>query len=452
MALFGSGIPKEIKKFQKQLSKDPDNARLHVKIGDLWLKENKKDDAIESYRKALDCYVKDGYPLKAIAVTKIILKIDPDMGDLQELLGDLYRKAGFSDDPGSTQPVDAQKIKDAAKEELGMEFPSDVPVDAPSDPPMEIELQELPAEQVMPEEFGNVQIETEAPVEQVQQPGPKPVKTPLFSDLNEAEFIQVVQKLRQSIVEKKDFVCREGDEGDSIYIIVSGRVRVIKTDSDGNEIVLTKLGEGEFFGEFGYFLNAKRTASVMAETETELLEIVKDEFDELIMDFPNMADVLDELFRERMMDNIMALSPLFSKFNSNERKDIRDRFSLKLVHEGEYIVTQGELSNSLFIIKDGVVDVVIEQEGEESQVVTSMSQGDFFGEVSAITGVPRTASVVARTDTEVMELTKDAFDETLMDYPKMVDILQEYARERVDDILIYFEFISKADEIREGLI
>ena len=51
-----------------------------------------------------------------------------------------------------------------------------------------------------------------------------------------------------------------------------------------------------------------------------------------------------------------------------------------------------------------------------------------------------------------MELTKENFDEILMDYPQMVDILQEYARERVEDILVYFEFISKADEIREGLI
>jgi CRP/FNR family cyclic AMP-dependent transcriptional regulator len=69
-----------------------------------------------------------------------------------------------------------------------------------------------------------------------------------------------------------------GDATDSMYIVLSGRLKVMMSDSEGKEVILAILGPGEFFGEMGLIDDSPRSASVVAMESCELLSVTKRDF------------------------------------------------------------------------------------------------------------------------------------------------------------------------------
>ncbi|HET7765859.1 MAG TPA: cyclic nucleotide-binding domain-containing protein [Burkholderiales bacterium] len=89
-------------------------------------------------------------------------------------------------------------------------------------------------------------------------------------------------------VPKNTVVVSEGDRTDSLYIIVSGRVKIYVTDKKGKEIVLNESGPGEYFGEM-VLDEGPRSASVMALEPTQFLVIPKEDFRDFVAKSPEFA-------------------------------------------------------------------------------------------------------------------------------------------------------------------
>lgn len=90
-------------------------------------------------------------------------------------------------------------------------------------------------------------------------------------------------------VPSKTVVIHAGDEPDTLYFIVEGSVAVVIEDEDGNEIVVTYLNRGEFFGEMGMFIQeSRRSAWVRTRTECKLAEIHYDKFNRLAHEDPDL--------------------------------------------------------------------------------------------------------------------------------------------------------------------
>jgi len=87
-------------------------------------------------------------------------------------------------------------------------------------------------------------------------------KVPLFSELDETE-LQSIAALASSIdMAKKNIVVQEFDPGNSLYIILSGQVKVSTYSIEGREVVLALLGKGSFFGEMSLLDEEPRSANV----------------------------------------------------------------------------------------------------------------------------------------------------------------------------------------------
>ena len=101
--------------------------------------------------------------------------------------------------------------------------------------------------------------------------------------------------------ESGEFICREGDEGDQMYIVQKGRVRVSK-QIGGRDHELAEIGPGEFFGEMAIVNNVKRTASIQAIEKTELLHFNREGFLSMINKNPMIAlNIIDRQCR-RLQD------------------------------------------------------------------------------------------------------------------------------------------------------
>lgn len=104
----------------------------------------------------------------------------------------------------------------------------------------------------------------------------------LFRELTPKEMERVLSISKEKKVGKNEFIFREGDLGDAFYLIVTGSVRISTLVPGVGEEALTILREGEYFGEMALIDDAPRSASAIANDDTMLLCIGKDDFRKLL--------------------------------------------------------------------------------------------------------------------------------------------------------------------------
>lgn len=123
-------------------------------------------------------------------------------------------------------------------------------------------------------------------------------------------------------------------------------------------------------------------------------------------------------------------SPLFSDFSREELLAVIRGLNLLSFEPGEIIMTEGEAGSSLLILTTGMVRAfAVNSFGTNIQIRT-MEEGEFFGEISLLTGKPRTATITAATPCELLELDKKALDEIAKDHPHVMEVVQEFHDQR----------------------
>jgi len=101
---------------------------------------------------------------------------------------------------------------------------------------------------------------------------------PLFSMLPEGQLQLLTQVLSRKAYPKNSTIIAAGDPTDAMYIVVSGRLKVVMSDKQGQEVILAILSQGEFFGEMGLIAQAPRSATVTTIEPCELLTITRADF------------------------------------------------------------------------------------------------------------------------------------------------------------------------------
>jgi CRP/FNR family cyclic AMP-dependent transcriptional regulator len=119
---------------------------------------------------------------------------------------------------------------------------------------------------------------------------------PLFSELSDRELEKIIQVATKQKYHKDNIILIEEEVGSTMFIILSGRVKISRISDDGREVILSILSEGDFFGEMSLLDGHTRSASVTAIEESELLVIRREEFLQILRDFPQIAiNLLKEL-------------------------------------------------------------------------------------------------------------------------------------------------------------
>ena len=101
---------------------------------------------------------------------------------------------------------------------------------------------------------------------------------PLFASFPDEQLRALVSVVTRRSAPRASVIMAAGDQIDSLYIVISGRLKVMMGDADGKEVILSLIGPGEFFGEMGLIDDSPRSASVVTIEPCELLSITKRDF------------------------------------------------------------------------------------------------------------------------------------------------------------------------------
>ena len=159
---------------------------------------------------------------------------------------------------------------------------------------------------------------------------------------------------------------------------------------------------------------------------------VKKKAEKLREQLPAKAAAVEPGKNEPLFSRPVPKSALFEVLSDVEREAIVKEMELETHDEGSVIINEGDPGTSMYLIASGEVKVYTRGIGGSSGslYLARLGEGDFFGEVSVLSGKPRTATITASQRTELLRLDKEKLDGVLSKYPGIRKVLDEFYRKR----------------------
>ncbi len=125
-------------------------------------------------------------------------------------------------------------------------------------------------------------------------------KTSMFKNLSDDVLAEVALKASTRKLARNEILMRKGETGDSLFLIHDGWVKIVTEDSKGDELIINKCGPGETIGEMSLLDGIPRSATVIALTEAEVLELKQDVFEEILDQRPDISLAIIRSYSERL--------------------------------------------------------------------------------------------------------------------------------------------------------
>ncbi|HYO67633.1 MAG TPA: cyclic nucleotide-binding domain-containing protein [Archangium sp.] len=380
--LFAGGrLEEALAGYQRVAGAAPEDLASRQKVAELLQRLNRKQEAIEAYASVAGDWAKQGWLLRAIALCKVILQIDPGHGRTQRTLAELYARR--------------------------MEQPARV-------------IQTVPVA-VAPEPSRAARPEALAALPRI----------PIFSQLGQESFVALLEGLELKTFEAGASIVTEGEPGTSMFAIVEGRVDVVRQWEGGQRRKVAAMGEGDFFGEMALLSKSPRLASVVAAERTVVLELTRAMVARLVQRDASVGRVLRSFHQERLLANVLRGNKLFATLTPRQREAAAQAFQLETQPAGRTLLNQGQRGESLYLLLRGRCRVTHRHpDGKDSQYPV-LREGDVFGELSMMLGLPATATVRTDSACTLLRLDRESFEKHILVQPGVREALSRLSTERL---------------------
>ena len=225
---------------------------------------------------------------------------------------------------------------------------------------------------------------------------PGPLDFGAFLSLDEATRGSLLAEAKPVVFRPRQIIVREGEEPDAVFAIVTGRLRV----SQGTPpTVVATPSAPVLVGEMAILSTAPRNATVAAVTRVKALRFPRAVFERVIDDAPDFGRQLASFAQIRSGNNFLRRSSPFGELPAAAIEALAAKLEPASYEAGAVLMRESERGDDAFLVRAGEVDVL---RGERR--LATLGPGAFVGEVSALTGAARSATVRARTAIDVFRV------------------------------------------------
>ncbi len=192
---------------------------------------------------------------------------------------------------------------------------------------------------------------------------------PLFSALPEQQLVLLTSAVSRRGFPRGTTIIAAGDVTESLYVVVSGRLKVMMSDDEGREVILAILGPNEFFGEMGLIDDHPRSASVVAIEACELLTLSKRDFKSCLAENFEMAMTV-------MRGLVKRLREADQKIGSLALMDVYGRVARLLLEVAETVNGQKVVTKKL--AKQDIAKMIGASREMVSRVMKDLQAGGFI--------------------------------------------------------------------------
>lgn len=187
----------------------------------------------------------------------------------------------------------------------------------------------------------------------------------LFRNLDEEQYLDVVNAMSEKRVIKGTTVIEQGDVGDFFYVVESGTLDCFIGDTK-----VTNYEAGGSFGELALMYNAPRAATIITTSDSVLWALDRITFRTILMENTSR--------KRRMYEYFLSEVVLLKSLESYEQHKIADALESVYFEDGQEVVKQGDVGDQFYIIESGEAIVLKEENGIQQQV-NQLERGSYFG-------------------------------------------------------------------------
>ena len=255
---------KALEAVANELKKNPRRFNLLLRQAEILGLAGDRNKAISVYTSLAEKYARDGFYAKAIALYKKVLKLDAN-NDVHSELARLIEED--------------RRERLSLEDRLGPAIKTSKPK-AVEEPALSPEPQPEPVLEATPEIEDNVEVEKSAETEA--QELKELQASRLFAEFPEDALEEILSSTALRSYDEGDIIVTEGEKGSSLFLIVSGEVKVFTRGEKGEHIPLAELSAGDFFGEDALFTRKPRNASVTMHTQGKVMCLPTEDFLEFL--------------------------------------------------------------------------------------------------------------------------------------------------------------------------
>ena len=210
-------------------------------------------------------------------------------------------------------------------------------------------------------------------------------RTVLFRELPAADLAAVAAAVKPEEHRRGSFVVREGEAGERLYVVLSGRLEVRRDYAPGRSEPVAEMGEGDVFGEIALLEGGPRTRSIRSLGRSVLLALDKADFERLVLSRLSRQVVADAVQKVGFLQH----AELTRHWNNATMGAFALRAKLREAPEGAMILEEGKGNHCFYLVHRG--ELAVRVKGRE---LRHLKLGDSFGELSLLGNGLATATVV----------------------------------------------------------
>jgi CRP-like cAMP-binding protein len=228
-------------------------------------------------------------------------------------------------------------------------------------------------------------------------------KLPLFSYLNRELIEMIVGRSELKEYKRGAPVIVQGDTATHIYVLIKGSLQVRLQQSTGLSREVSEILPVSIFGEIAVIEEAKRSAGVVTTRDSIVLEIPASQIRQIADENLHSHEI--ESFRNAILVNqFFTSAPVFRDLSEEIMDQFISKGKIEAFKSDQIIFRQGDPGDGFYLILRGSVGVSV-----GGKPISRIKQGGFFGEISMIADVSRTATVYAIDSTQVLKIGREAF-------------------------------------------
>ena len=247
---------------------------------------------------------------------------------------------------------------------------------------------------------------------------------PIFSAFPDPDLNELQQAAEPLSVKAGELLYDQGDAGDKLYIVFSGRIRLVQKKDEDKEINLGVRARGDHFGEAALITGNPRGSAARAVEDSVVVAVDGREFHNFLLGKPKLREYFDKSIK---YSSIVQFLKNFSTLGAVPPKHLLDmarKFKAEFYNKGEAVIRQGAEPENFYLIENGKIKVVL-WENKRPKTVDFLKEGDFFGEKSLFEKDQSYADFICLTDCQLLTLSFKDFHAILDGSPKIKKVIQD---------------------------
>ncbi|HET7712515.1 MAG TPA: cyclic nucleotide-binding domain-containing protein [Thermoanaerobaculia bacterium] len=250
-------------------------------------------------------------------------------------------------------------------------------------------------------------------------------RVPLLAAADEQQLRDMFLSAHVREYRDGEVIIRQNDYTNDFMVIAFGRVSLWKRpEQTAEEVKITELTPGNFFGEMSLISGRRRTATARAAGPTCIIEIPRKAMLKLLASAPAARALVDQAFLLRAFGGY-----LFPGMSEAQLGELAEKAVVLSLPKDAVVFREGDEADAFYLIRNGMVKIS-KQSGEKEVVLSYLVAGNFFGEAALASDSLRTATVTTIFPSDLIKLPKRDFNAFLANHPELREMPRKKLEER----------------------